>query len=208
MTTMRHYMELSDGICIEAYLKSELPENIVPDTLELDTTGEFLQMGTKRKHLKPTTISADEAELNLFLKYAHRLIAQGDRIMEDSRMFLAPLPIRNGLAYIGTSGFKSPTLGVYIEWWRNNKCAWTEDKSGILRPIYYIAGSPLSGRNKCAYIGADGKGHTTTVRNFSSVWSSFVHLNTHYTEAKQLYEAYTLDEVFTQLFNVTTLNNP
>ena len=51
-------MELSDGICIEAYLKSELPENIVPDTLELDTTGEFLQMGTKRKHLKPTTISA------------------------------------------------------------------------------------------------------------------------------------------------------
>ena len=197
---MKHYLELSDSTCIEAYLKSELPEKITPDTLELDTTGEFLQMGTKRKRLKCIATCSDEAEQSLFLKYAHRLIAEGDKILEDSRMFLAPLPMRNCLAYFGTSSMRNPTLGVYIEWWRNNKYAWAEDEAGIMQPIYFIAGSPLSGCNNCAYVDADGEGHTTSVPHFAIVWRSFANYNTHYTEAKQLYEAYTLAEVIERLF--------
>lgn len=197
---MKHYLELSDGTCIEAYLKSEQPEHITPDTIDIDTTGEFLQMGTKARRRKRTVTCTNEDELKLFLKYAHRLIAEGDRILEDSRMFLTPLPIRNGLAYIGTSGMRNPTLGVYIEWWRNNKCAWAEDEAGTMQPIYFIAGSPLSGCNSCAYVDADGEGHTTSARHFAIVWRSFANYNTHYTEAKQIYESYTIAEVIERLF--------
>lgn len=167
---MRHYLEFTNGICIEAYPKNrELPE----------TSGQTLE---------------------LFIKNVHRLIAKGDRIMEDSRLFLAPVPIECGLAYTGTSGFGNPTLGIYIEWWRKNRCAWTEDESGTLQPIYYISGSPLSGRNSCAYVSPDGTTHATSVASFNSVWSTFAKTNSHYTEAKQLYEAYSLEEVIDKLF--------
>lgn len=197
---MRHYLEFTDGICTEAYLKSELPAELDTDNITLDTTGEFLQWGNKPHRPKRSEYCTNKEELNLFLRNAHRLIAEGDRIMADSRMFLAPLPIRNGLAYSGTSGFHNPTLGIYIEWWRNNQYAWTEDKNGTLQPIYYISGSPLSGCNACQYISAEGKSESVSVRHFSAVWSSFAKINTHYTEAKQLYEAYTLEEVIDKLF--------
>lgn len=170
---MRHYMELTDGICVEAFLKDE--EKPISD--------------------------ADTGRIKLFLQNAHRLIDRSDRIMEDSRMFLAPLPIRNGLAYTGTSRLRNPTLGVYIEWWRNHKSAWTEDDYGELQPIYYIAGSPLSGCNNCAYITPDGESRNVSIPQFSQVWSTFMEVNSHYAEAKQLYEAYSLEEVIAILFD-------
>ncbi|MBQ9138361.1 MAG: hypothetical protein IJX65_06990 [Alistipes sp.] len=203
---MKHYMELTDGICIEAFPRAEQSEEIETDNLALDTTGEFLQMGGGLKRHKKIATCTNEEQLKLFLQNARRLIGESDRIMSDSRMFLASLPIRNGLAYIGTSGFNNPTLGVYIEWWRNNECAWTKDKFGELQPIYYIAGSPLSGRNACAYIGPEGDSRSVQVLNFSQVWHSFVQINTHYTEAKQLYEAYSLEEVIEILFRDSTYN--
>ena len=181
---MKHYMELTNGVCIEAFPKVEQPEKI-----ELDATEQQL---------------LDQKRFALFLQYTHRLIAESDRILADSRMFLAPVPIRNGLAYTGTAGLRNPTLGVYIEWWRNHKCAWAEDKRGALRPLYYIAGSPLSGCNKCAYIGPEGDGCTVSVYPFSPVWRSFMSVNAHYTEAKQLYEAYSLEEVIEILFGGNT----
>ena len=201
---MKHYMELTDGICIEAFPKAEQPETIIEDNLALDSTGVYLHMGNKRLRKEEPIPDEDTELLKLFLQNAHRLISESDRIMADSRMFLAPVPIRNGLAYTGTSGLRTPTLGVYIEWWSNNKCAWTKGKDGTLQPIYYIAGSPLSGSNKCAYIGPEGDGRTISVYPFSPVWRSFMSVNTHYTEAKQLYEAYSLEEVIEILFGGNT----
>ena len=197
---MKHYMELTDGICIEAFPKTEQPEKIIEENLTLDSTDLYLQMDNKRLRKEKPIHKEDTELLKLFLQNAHRLIAERDRIMADSRMFLAPLPIRNGLAYTGTSGLHNPTLGVYIEWWSNNKCAWTEDKDGALQPIYYIAGSPLSGCNKCAYVDANGNVHSISAYPFSPVWSSFMEINNHYTEAKRLYEAYSLEEVIYILF--------
>lgn len=203
----KYYMELTDNTCIEAFPKAEQPEKIEKDNLALDTTGEFLQMGGGRKRRKKIVTCTDEELEKLFLQNAHRLIGESDTIMADSRMFLAPLPIRNNLAYTGTSGLRNPTLGVYIEWWRNNECAWTTDERGERQPIYYIAGSPLSGCNKCAYIGPDGDSYSVSVRGFSSVWRSFMGVNAHYTEAKQLYEAYSLEEVIAILFGDSTEQN-
>ena len=200
---MKCYLELTDNTCIEAFPKAEQPETIEMDNLALDTTGEFLQMGGGGKRNKQITTYTDEAQLTLFLQNAHRLIGQSYRIMADSRMFLAPVSIRNGLAYTGTSGLRNPTLGVYIEWWRNYECAWAEDKYGARQPIYYIAGSPLSGCNKCAYISPEGDGCTVSVYPFNNVWRSFMEVNNHYTEAKQLYEAYSLEAVIEILFGET-----
>ena len=202
----KYYLELTDNTCIEAFPKVEQLENIEKDNLALDTTGEFLQMGGGRKRRKKIATCTDEEQLKLFLQNAHRLIGESDRIMADSRMFLAPVPVRNGLAYTGTSGLRNPTLGVYIDWWRNYECAWAEDKYGERQPIYYIAGSPLSGCNKCAYIGPEGEGCTVSVYPFSPVWRSFMSVNSHYTEAKQLYEAYSLEEVITRLFGNSSDN--
>ena len=197
---MKHYLELTDGICIEAYPKAEQPVTIDTDHIAPGTTGVYLQMGNKRLRKERPISKKNQTEIDLFLEYAHRLIEASDTILADSRMFLAPLPIRNGLAYTGTSGFQNPTLGIYIEWWRNNKCAWIEDKKGISHPIYYIAGSPLSGRNACAYVDSNGEGQSISVPHFSIVWRTFAQTNTHYTEAKQCYEAYTLAEVIEILF--------
>ena len=199
---MEHYIELTDGTRIEAFPKAVQSETIIEDKLALDTTGEYLQIGRKKRMPKRTTerdaIAQQRGEL--LCRNLHRLIAESDTILSDSRMFLAPVPIQNGLAYFGTSGFHNPTLGIYIEWWKHHKCAWVVDEFGVKRPLIYIAGSPLSGANKCAYVEADGESYGVSVMKFAPVWQSFVKVNTHYTEAKQRYESYTIEEVIKKLF--------
>ena len=200
---MEHYIELTDGTRIEAFPKAEQPETIKEDKLALDTTGEYLQIcRRKRKPKRSTkrdTIAQQPGEL--LCRNLHRLIAESDKILADSKMFLAPVPIQNGLAYFGTSGFQNPTLGVYIEWWKHPKCAWVIDEFGEKQPLIYIAGSPLSGANKCAYVGAEGESYGVSATNFAPVWQSFMNVNTRYTEAKQRYDAYTIEEVIERLFD-------
>ncbi|MBO7331029.1 MAG: hypothetical protein J6U52_04470 [Alistipes sp.] len=199
---MEHYIELIDGIRIEAFPKAEQPETIKEDKLTLDTTGEYLHVGSRKRIPKRTTkrdtIAQQRGEL--LCRNLHRLIAESDTILSNSRMFLAPVPIQNGLAYFGTSGFQNPTLGVYIEWWRHHKCSWIIDEFGEKQPLIYIAGSPLSGANKCAYVGAEGNSYGVSVTKFAPFWQSFVNVNTRYTEATQRYEAYTIEEVIERLF--------
>ncbi len=199
---MEHYIELIDGTRIEAFPKAEQPEIIKEDKLTLDTTGEYLQIGRRKREAKRATERDTIAQQlgELLCRNLHRLIAESDKILADSKMFLAPVPIKNGLAYFGTSGFQNPTLGVYIEWWRHHKCAWIIDEFGEKQPLIYIAGSPLSGANRCAYVGAEGMSYGVSVTKFAPVWQSFVNVNTRYTEAKQRYEAYTIEEVIERLF--------
>lgn len=200
---MEHYIELIDGTRIVAFARAEQPETIKEDKLALDTTGEYLQIGRRKRETKRATerdtIAQQRGEL--LCRKLHRLIAESDKILADSKMFLAPIPIKNGLAYFGTSGFHNPTLGVYIEWWKHHKCAWIIDEFGEKQPLIYIAGSPLSGANKCAYVRADGDSYGVSVTKFAPVWQSFVNVNTRYTEAKQRYDAYTLEEVIEKLFS-------
>ena len=200
---MEHYIELIDGRRMEAFPKAVQPETIKEDKFVLDTTGEYLQIGRRKRKSKRTTERDTIAQQRgkLLCRNLNRLIAESDKILADSRMFLAPVPIHNGLAYFGTSGFHNPTLGVYIEWWRHHKCAWVIDELGEKQPLIYIAGSPLSGANRCAYVGAEGMSYGVSVTKFAPVWQSFVNVNTRYTEAKQRYEAYTLEEVIEKLFS-------
>ena len=49
---MEHYIELIDGTHIEAFPKAVQPETIKEDKFVLDTTGEYLQIGRRKRMLK------------------------------------------------------------------------------------------------------------------------------------------------------------
>lgn len=194
---MKEYkIKLMDGREIDGFLKSEQPNVVEPDGLQLDTTGRYLAVGKKKPKI-PTEDQLQMAERQynhrLFTENAWFLLANAERIFSDSRMFLAPVKVRNGLAYTGTSGLGRPTVGVYLEWWLNRKEP-AVDKNGNL--VWYISGSPLSGSNCCSSVNPEGEQVKTAQRtSFSAIWGSFMEVNRRYTEAKQRCEAYSLEEV-------------
>jgi FtsZ-binding cell division protein ZapB len=132
----------------------------------------------------------------LFFKEAFFLYEHKEQILADSRMFLTPLPFENNLAYTGTSGLRNATLGVYLEWWEECERAVIKKDGKVQALTYFIAGSPLSGSNHCAAVDRKGKRRTIQFESpFSELWSSFMRINQRYTEAKQLYQSYTLQQV-------------
>ena len=187
---------LHDGRVLDCYpLSEQSPEKIESDSLELDTTGRYLIIGRQKPTPVPNPSATVEEQRQLFISNAFYLLAHKERILSDSRMFLCPVAIQNGIAYTGTSGFRKPTLGVYLEWWGLVEGAMRTDKKGCRSLVYQLAGSPLSGRNSCGAVREDGTTETVSLSPFSRHWRPFVHLNQRYTEAKQLYQAYTLQQV-------------
>ncbi len=139
----------------------------------------------------------DEKELlRLFLDNAFVLLANRERILGDSRMFLCPLPFcRNGLAYTGTSGFRQPTLGIYLEFWMTCDRACLVDDNDGKWLLHHMAGSPLSGCNRCRLVDEHGEEKTVQVSEFRKAWQTFMQINRRYADAKARYEAYTFRQV-------------
>lgn len=188
-------IRLIDGRLIECYPLALSEENdFVDDTLSLDSSGTFLSMKKKKKPLSPSPIVNNE-EQELFLENAFFFLANKERILTNSRMFLCPVPIQSGLAYTGTSGFRNPTLGIYLQWWEVCHTALRTDEKGRRSLVFYLAGSPLSGMNRCSEVFEDGTTATVQLDSFSSYWRKFIGINTPYTKAKQKYQAYTLQQV-------------
>ena len=187
---------LSDGRVLDCYpVAEEEPVQLETDDLALDTTGQYLVIGNQKPTPVPKPSMTFEEQRVLFLKNAFYLLAHKERILSDSRMFLCPVAIRSGLAYTGTSGFHKPTLGVYLEWWSQAIGAMQTDNKGRRSLLYQLAGSPLSGMNSCGMVYEDGKTEVVSLSSFKPIWVPFMKLNQRYTEAKQLYQAYTLTEV-------------
>ena len=191
---------LTDGRVLECYpLDGQAPEKAGHDPMELDKTGQYLIIGHRKPTPTPQPSPTVESQRQLFTDNAFYLLAHSKRILSDSRMFLCPVAIQNGLAYTGTSGFHGPTLGIYIEWWQLAKDAMLTDKKGRRSLVYHLAGSPLSGMNKCCAIREDGQQEIVSLSSFGAHWGPFMKLNQRYTEAKQLYQSYTLQQVLDQL---------
>ena len=193
-----HYITLLNGRDLLCYPKVE-SSTPIDNRMKLDTTGQYLIIGRSKTVVKPTPPEEEEQRqqaVKFFTDHAFFFLDHRKEILNDSRMFLAPVPVESGIAYTGTSGFKNPTLGVYIEWWmscipaiisRYHKDTWL---------VYRIAGSPLSGRNSCGIVNTKGECLSENLPPpFSAIWHSFVKVNTRYDEAKQRYEAYSLEEV-------------
>ncbi len=198
-TDDRAILTLMDGRTLECHLKQEQPAAVKTDALQLDTTGQYLSFsGRPRVALD---YDVDGAEL----RYGHRVFTENawfffensEKIFSDSRMFLAPVKVQNGLAYTGTSGLRHPTLGVYLEWWKNYEEAAVDANDNL---VWYISGSPLSGSNCCCSVDRSGRHAKIAQRTrFIDIWHSFMEVNNRYTVAKQRCEAYSLDEVLIKL---------
>lgn len=188
-----NHIVLINGSELACYPKVAQPDSFSDDNLTLDKSGKYLVVGSKpaaRNDMAKKNMQSDFFFKNAFLFYRN-----AHRILNDSRMFLAPVPVQNGLMYTGASGFRRPTLGVYVEWWLNCETDITKDKEGRDALTCYIVGSPMSGSNKCTCVYPDGEIAGISHSHFYNVWTSFISINTRYTKAKQKYEAYTLQEV-------------
>ena len=186
---------LMNGAVLECFPKESHQGDFVPDKMKLDATGTYLSIGNKPCKPLPRTTEDVEQQKKLFTDNAFYLLAHSERIMRDSRMFLAPVAVQNVLAYTGTSGFHTPTLGIYLEWWNECPKALRTDKDGNRSLVFHLAGSPLSGTNHCAEVFEDGRIEPIQVSSFISHWQPFVNINTQYDEAKHIYQAYTLEQV-------------
>ena len=189
---------LMNGNVLDCFMKKSRQAAIVQDKVGLDITGNFFQIKRRKQdNLREPTVALWE---DLFYQEAFFLYANRDEIFQDSKMFLTPLPFKNGLAYSGASGMNNATLGVYLEWWTSCEKAIIKWKGEIYALTYYIAGSPLSGSNHCAAVTKEGKSVTIHFPNpFSDIWGSFIRINQRYNEAKQAYQAYTLEETISRL---------
>lgn len=186
---------LLNGTQLDCYpLADEDIESEFQDKLELDTTGQYVTVRKCKPRITPVSDECMQRQ-QLFADNAFYLLAHMDRIMNDSRMFLAPVAARNGLAYTSTSGFKRPTLGVYLEWWQTSDETMRINNEGCRSLVFTLAGSPLSGMNRCSAVREDGNIEIVSLSSFNRHCGSFIKINARYTEAKVRYQAYTLQEV-------------
>ena len=193
-----HQITLLNGRELLCYPKVE-PSQPIDNQMKLDTTGQYLVIGRRKPVVKPTPPEAEQQRkqaVKFFTDHAFFFLDHREKILNDSRMFLAPVPVENGLAYFGTGGFKRPTLGVYVEWWMTCVPAIIGRYRKDIWLVYHIAGSPLSGRNCCGIVNPSGECRSENLPSpFSAIWRSFMDVNKRYDEAKQRYEAYSLEEV-------------
>ena len=191
----KNSITLMNGAVLECIPKESHQGDFIADKIKLDATGTYLSLGNKPCKPQPRTSEEFERQKKLFTDNAFYLLAHQERIMRDSRMYLAPVAVQNGLAYTGTSGFNAPTLGIYLEWWNECSMALRVDKENRRSLVFHLAGSPLSGANHCAEVYEDGRTEPVQVSSFISHWRPFTAINTRYDEAKHIYQAYTLEQV-------------
>lgn len=136
-----------------------------------------------------------DAQIKLFTDNAAILLQHKERVFSDSRMFLCPIPVRNGLAYSGT--FPEATLGVYLEWWSTTYTSVRLDYRNLSNSqlVYNLSGSPLSGSNRCGLVNATGEREFNRIGYFHRAFSTFCGINSRYKNAKEKYQAYSIDEV-------------
>lgn len=189
---------LMNGNLLDCFPREDRPRRPEPDPVRIDTTGVFLRTGGA-----PATgpgIVLDAPWMELFYGEAFFLYEHRDAVFADSRMFLTPLPFGNNLAYSGTSGLRDATLGVYLEWWDACERAVIRKDGEAYALTYLIAGSPLSGSNRCGAVTRTGERKTVVFdKPFSDIWGSFMTINGRYTEARQIYRAYSLEETLGRL---------
>ena len=131
-------------------------------------------------------------EAELFEKNAHFLLENRERIFSDSRMFLAPVNVMSGAAYIGA--LPKPCIGTYLEWWL---------RRGQEELAFHVSGSPLSGANVSKSIAADGKlvplRATPHGAPFLSLMREFEYAHSRYHAERERFDAYSLWEVVQRL---------
>lgn len=131
-------------------------------------------------------------EGELFKTHAHFLLENRERIFADSRMFLAPVNVMSGAAYVGA--LPKPCVGTYLEWWL---------RRGKDELAYHVSGSPLSGANVSKSIAKDGSlvplPASPSGAPFLSLMGEFENVHKRYRAERERFDAYSLWEVIQRL---------
>lgn len=128
-------------------------------------------------------------ETKIFLNNAFFFLAHRDRIMSNSRMFLASVPVQNGPIYFGKL-----CLGAYIEWWLSCDTVRRISEDARLSLVFRLAGSPFSGRNSCNEVYEDGSNKVVHISNFMNAVGRLKRISEHYSRYDNK-ERYSLEEV-------------
>lgn len=200
MTHSSNTFTLLDGSQIEGYPLTAPVKTVNFSGLSIDTTGEYLQVGSKRNCEPDSDYAENRSRIHRqFYEHVNLFIENKDRILSDSRMFLCPIEVENAMAFTGRSGFQNATLGVYLEWWLHHAEA-SIDSNG--NPIWFISGSPLSGAHACSSVDRENKSQEAKLKGrFRDVWESFMEVNKRYTEEKSKYQSYSIEEVINLMRN-------
>jgi hypothetical protein len=181
----KNSIKLLDGRVIEGYPMRSTINEIVSEESAIAVN--------KTDYAKTLDKDGRRYYERLFTDNAFLFLANRERIMNDSRMFLTPIYVNNGLAYSGA--FKTATLGGYIEWWINSPHSVIIDKDGKMSLIWFLSGSPLSGANSCSSVNEEGRTEIVSVSYFRELWPKFAEIVNIYQKPMSLYEAYSLSEV-------------
>ena len=171
-------------------------------SVDLDASGQFLNIKPSLPQMTPE--EKVKADRQLLMDQLHFLFRHRKTIMADPRMYLAPVAVGHNLAYSGTSGFRNPTLGVIMKWLEVSPYAKDIDENGEVAFLGWMAGSPLSGCNKCTFVSKDGHQYTKTIRRphaFFHTWRGFVRINSRFAKIREESEVtpYLLEEVLVLL---------
>jgi len=174
---------------------------------KIDTNSEYFALGGRKFKRKVVNNNETEREM-FFAKNAFLFCRNADKIMKTNKMRNAKVPELNGLMYTGTSGFRNPTLGVYIEWWNANEVAFIRNENGEVEALMYkFGGSPLSGANTCHFVHSDGSITKSSVYGkFKMLWSSFMRINQR-EDANKNDEAFAIEQVVRILRRRNRLND-
>lgn len=149
--------------------------------------GKTLSLFPKTEDVSPCT------DFMLLARNANLLLANADLILSDSRMFMSPIDMSCGLSISGK--FRPTTLGAYIEWWQNHPES--RDKDG--NPVLHLAGSALSGGNRCTSVDPEGQHHPVVLSKFSAAWHSFLEVSKRYYSSMGECEVYSLQKVIEEV---------
>lgn len=198
MTHSVNKITILNGSSIEGYPITSPKEREHFTGISIDTTGEYIQTGTKHIACLCSELQGKRSQIHKqFYEHVNLFLANKERILSDSRMFLTPVYIDNAMSVTGRSGFQNATLGVYLEWWLHHTDA-SIDRNG--NPIWYISGSPLSGSHACSSVDREGRKYDACLKGrFRDVWESFMEVNKRYSDVKDKYQAYNLKEVIEML---------
>ncbi len=140
----------------------------------------------------------------LLIRYANRLLECSEKIFEDSRLFLTPVPIN------GTT-----PLGEVIDWWQNYKCSWAEDSNGKHYPIYGWDFGPYTKMGHLCnadhtrgvyYVGDDGDGYFAPTEQVAGLRNSLQEVCDRYQNISSIHGVFDLEDAIELLLGEKVYN--
>lgn len=181
---------LSDGSTIHGYDPIKVDYDIEREFFKIIENGGYVASGKESvmKNGKP------------FYSNAFFLLRHSKEILSDSRMFLSHVPPTSAIQD-EDGGIAYPTLGVFVEWWRDCKAS-TVEMDGRKWLVWNI---PNGQSDFCYIVSESGEVCRYKHPKMNEVVLSLTLLASRYKDVKQGYAWFTLEEVLCLLQSDTDM---